>query len=87
MTEKKYKVKQTEEFAKDLNAIPEKDKEEVFNELDKLFKGFKDGTIDPEQIGEPVDMEKMKKEEPELYKELIKRANESLPKSSKENKR
>ncbi|KKN12896.1 hypothetical protein LCGC14_1011920 [marine sediment metagenome] len=72
---KKWKVNQTESFIKDLNEIPEEDREQVFDDLDKLFKGFKDGTIDPEKIGEPIDMEKLKEEEPELYEDLIKRSN------------
>lgn len=70
------KVETTKEFEKELMNIPEEDKDEVFGELEKLFKGFKDGSIDPEVVGKPVDMEKMREEEPELFYELIKRSEE-----------
>lgn len=69
---KKWKISQSKDFMKDLENVPE----EVAGELESFFKGLKDGSIQPDDVGEPVDMDKLKKEEPDVYNSLIKRANE-----------
>lgn len=71
---KRYKVTMSEGFAADLNAIPTEDKKKVWDELDKVLSGFKDGTIDPGEIAKPINMEELKEEDPELFNLLIERS-------------
>lgn len=67
--EKKYKVKLAKGVMEDMEDVPE----DVEKELNNLIKGFKDGSIDPKKIGEPVNMEKLREEEPDVYNLLIER--------------
>lgn len=68
---KKWKVMMHEDVMKDMDNldIPE----EVEQELAELIKGFKDGTIDPAEVGEPIDLEELERDEPDVYKKLKER--------------
>ncbi len=67
---KKWKVIIRPKAMKDIDDIPEEDYEEFEKEFSKIIKGFESGEIDPREIGEPVDIEKLKKEEPDIYHKL-----------------
>ena len=69
---KKWKVIIRPEVMKDIDDIPEEDYGEFEKEFSKIIKGFESGEIDPREIGEPLDIEKLKKEEPDLYYKLTK---------------
>jgi len=67
----KKKVVFTEGAKEDFKKIPEKEQKEIMTEINKLAKG--------EIEGEPVDLEKMEKEEPEVYKQVTDRFKEIKP--------
>ena len=73
MHKKGYKIMSHPDIMKDMEDMPD----DVAEELEKLFKGFKDGTIDPVDVGEPVDLKELEKEDPEFFQELMRRVEES----------
>ncbi len=56
MENKKWKVKFSKEAEKKLDDLPD----DVYGELVEIIKGFKEGKLDPEEIGNPVDFKELK---------------------------
>jgi hypothetical protein len=70
---KGYKIFSHPDVMKDMEQVPD----DVLEELDRIIVGLKNGTIDPSEIGEPVDMRELQKEDPQLCDLLVKRAGEA----------
>ncbi len=51
-----YKVEFSEEVLKQINKMPD----DVYEEFEKIIKGFKTGEIDPEKAGQPIDFIELK---------------------------
>ena len=47
---KKWKVKFSEEAVRKLKDIPD----DVYEEFEKMVKGFKEGKLDPKKVGQPI---------------------------------
>ena len=70
---KGYKILSHPDIMKDMDNIPD----DALDEFNRIIVGLKNGTIDPTEIGEPVDMRELQKEDPQLFDLLVKRANEA----------
>lgn len=53
---KKYKIEVSKGIMGELGNLPD----DVYEEFEKLIKGFKNGIIDPEKVGKPVDWIELK---------------------------
>lgn len=72
MTDEPKKIVLSERAKKDLAEIPQEDRAELMKEF---IKAVQNGTL--LEKSEPVDMEKLKEEDPELYAMLMKSMDES----------
>ena len=70
---KKMKITYAPGFMSDLDQIPDEEREEIEKDLKEELDKMASGEI----VGEPVDMEELRKEEPEVFQMIIERLGSS----------